>query len=222
MSTWHLLTAIETSKELGTDIVNGLNENESALRMLKYGRNELKEKRRRGILSMFLSQFGDFMVMILIIAALVALFLGEAKDAIVIIAIVSMNAVLGVVQEERAGRAIAALRKLTVPKVMVKRDGLVRKISSSELVPGDIIFLESGGLAGADARIIESANLRMNESSLTGESVPVDKSTDPINIPDSSCCRHEEHGFYGYIGRLWKGRGSCSCNGNEYADRQDR
>jgi Ca2+-transporting ATPase len=184
MSAWHSITAIDASKELGTDIGLGLSEDDSASRVLKYGRNELKEKRRRSLFSMFFSQFADFMVMILIIAALVAFFLGEAKDAIVIIAIVSMNAVLGVVQEERAGRAIAALRKLTVPKVMVKRAGFVRKISSTELVPGDIILLEAGGLVGADARIIESANLRTNESSLTGESAPVDKSSDPINIPD--------------------------------------
>lgn len=184
MSNWHVLNVIDAAKELGASPEGGLSEEEAAARTKKYGYNELKEKRRRGILSMFLAQFTDFMVIILIIAAAVSVFLGEAKDAAVILAIVLMNAVLGVVQEERAGRAIAALKKLTVPRVMVKRGGLIRKISSKELVPGDIIFLEAGGSVGADARLIESVNLRVNESSLTGESTPVEKSADAIKVPN--------------------------------------
>ncbi len=184
MSNCHALDVIDAAKELGASPESGLSEEEAEARIKKYGYNELKEKRRRGILSMFISQFTDLMVVILIIAAAISMFLGEAKDAAVILAIVLINAVLGVVQEERAGRAIAALRKLTVPRVMVKRGGLVRKISSKELVPGDIIFLEAGGSVGADARLIESVNLRVNESSLTGESTPVEKSAEAIKVPD--------------------------------------
>ncbi len=146
---------------------------------------------------MLLAQISDFIVVILVIAAIISFFLGEAKDAAVILAIVFLNAVLGVVQEERAGQAIAALKKLTVPRVMVKRAGLVRRVSSRELVPGDIIFLEAGGFVGADARLIESVNLRVNESSLTGESTPVEKSTDAIRSPDAAIADMKNMVFMG-------------------------
>jgi Ca2+-transporting ATPase len=184
MSNWHTLEIIDAARNLGAELELGISEEEAASRINRYGHNELKEKRKRGVISMLLAQFTDFMVTILVIAAVISFFLGEAKDAAVILVIVIMNAILGVVQEERAGQAIAALKKLTVPLVMVKRGGLVRKISSRELVPGDVIFLEAGGFVGADARLIESANLRVNESSLTGESTPVEKSTDAIRSPD--------------------------------------
>lgn len=205
MSNWHNLNITEISKQLSTDVNSGLSEDEAAARTGKYGHNELKEKRKRGVLSMLLAQFTDFIISILIIAAFISFFLGEAKDAGVILAIVLMNAVLGVIQEERAGRAIAALRKLAVPRVMVKRGGLVRKISSKELVPGDIIFLEAGGFVGADARLIESANLRTNESSLTGESTPVDKTSDPIKGIEVAIADRKNMVFMGTVAVYGRG-----------------
>lgn len=131
--------------------------------------------------------------------------MGEAKDAAVILAIIIMNAILGVVQEERAGRAIAALKKLTLPKVMVKRGGEIRKISSKELVPGDIMFLEAGGSVGADARIIESINLRTNESSLTGESTPVEKVSAAIKEADIPVADRNNMVFMGTVATYGRG-----------------
>lgn len=213
MSDWHAMEMIDAAKELGASPEAGLSEEEAAARIKKYGYNELKEKRKRSVLSMFLAQFTDFMVIILIIAAAISIFLGEAKDASVILAIVLMNAVLGVVQEERAGRAIAALKKLTVPRVMVKRGGLIRKISSRELVPGDVIFLEAGGSVGADARLIESVNLRVNESSLTGESTPVEKSSDAIKIPDLAVADMKNMVFMGTAAVYGRGEAMVAATG---------
>jgi len=175
MKSWHSMDAAAISKSLEVDPGIGLTEEEASRRQKLYGLNVLKEKRGRSVLSMFAEQLTEFIVLILIAAAVVSMFLGETKDALVILAIVLMNAVIGVVQEERAGKAISALKKLSAPLTLVKRAGEMRKIPNSELVPGDIIFLESGSSVGADARLIESVNLKTSEASLTGESTPVDK-----------------------------------------------
>ena len=180
MTDWHTLNITEVEKTLTTDLSNGLSEAEAKIRQAKYGFNELKAKRKQGILYKFFLQLTDFMIIILISAALISFFLGEAKDATVILAIVVMNAVLGVVQEERASRAIDALKKMSAPLATVKRSGAIKKIPLRELVPGDVIFIETGGFICADARLIESVNLRTNEASLTGESTPVDKKIDII------------------------------------------
>jgi len=180
MDNCYKLSIQQVASQLSSDLSQGLSEEEAARRLHTYGPNELKEKKRSTILSMFMAQFSDFMVIILVIAAAISFFIGEVKDSIVIMMIVLMNAILGVVQEERAEKAIRALKKLSVPRVMVKRDGEVKKTSSRELVPGDYLFLETGGFIGADARIIESVNLRIDEASLTGESAPVDKVNSPI------------------------------------------
>jgi len=213
MSNWHALEIVDVTRKLGTDPELGISEEEAFSRTRKYGHNELREKRGRGILSMFFAQFTDFMVMILVFAAIISMFLGETKDALVILAIVVVNAVLGVAQEERAGRAIAALKKMTVPRIMVKRGGLVRKISSKELVPGDVIFLEAGGFVGADARLIESVNLRTNESSLTGESTPVEKSTQAIEDPNLAVADMKNMVFMGTIAVYGRGEAVVTATG---------
>jgi len=133
---------------------------------------------------MFIDQFKDFMIVILIIAALVSAFVGEYTDAIVIVAIVVLNALLGVIQENRANKALKALKKMTKPNAKVIRDGKVQVIPTRELVPGDIVVLEAGDFVPADGRLIEVANLKINEASLTGESVPVEKRIDPIESED--------------------------------------
>lgn len=205
MEYWHTLEIPDISAKYATDPEQGLTESQVSSRLKEYGTNELKEKRSRSIFAMFFAQFADFMVIILIVAAVISVFLGEAKDAAVILAIIIMNAILGVVQEERAGRAIAALKKLTLPKVMVKRGGEIRKISSKELVPGDIMFLEAGGSVGADARIIESINLRTNESSLTGESTPVEKVSAAIKEADIPVADRNNMVFMGTVATYGRG-----------------
>jgi Ca2+-transporting ATPase len=176
-----MLETAQVARELMTDLEKGLSEEQYRAGQIKFGPNELKERRGRGIIMMLLDQFKEFIVLILIAACIISMFLGEMMDAMVILAIVVLNAALGVVQEERANKAIAALKRMSTPKVMVKRDGELKKVSQKDLVPGDIIFLETGGYVGADARIIESINLKINESSLTGESTPVDKTSEAIH-----------------------------------------
>jgi Ca2+-transporting ATPase len=155
-------------------------------RLQQFGPNALVEKGLRSPGSIFIEQFKATMVLILLAAALLSAILGEFKDAAAIGAIVVLFALLGFVQEYRAERAIAALKRLSVPVVKVRRDGELRELPAQELVPGDIVFLEAGSLAPADARIIESASLRMQEAALTGESEAVDKFSGPIegeNLP---------------------------------------
>ncbi len=123
---------------------------------------------------MFISQFKDFMIIILLIAVAISLLVGEVIDAAIILAIVVLNALLGSIQENRANEALKALKKLSTPHAKVLRDGEVKVVSSKEIVPGDIVLLEAGDFVPADGRLIEAAALKVNESSLTGESVPVE------------------------------------------------
>ena len=161
--------------ELNSDAKQGLSSNAAQQRLQAVGPNELVERGTRSIWSILWEQLTDVMVLILIAAALISAFIGEVQDTIVIIAIVILNAILGVSQEYRAEQAIAALKKLAVPTVRVRRNGHVAEISAREVVPGDIIMLEAGNLVPADARVIELANLRTEEAALTGESEPVEK-----------------------------------------------
>lgn len=172
---WHNLSVEETLSKLETDQKNGLSESEAKKRIEKYGNNVLKEKKSRSILTMFLSQFKDFMIIILIIAALISGFLGEVIDMVVIFIVILLNAVLGVFQENKAEKALEALKKMSAPNAKVIRGGKRLNLPSEELVPGDIFLLEAGDFIPADARLLEAVNLKVEESSLTGESVPVEK-----------------------------------------------
>jgi len=182
---WHELSPQEVIKILESDEEKGLNEEEARQRLEKYGRNALPPAKKKTILTMFLEQFKDFLVLILVGAALVSSLLGETTDSLVIIAILILNAILGVVQESRANQALEALKKMTVPECEVIREGKPRKISSEEIVPGDIVILREGDFIPADLRLIEIHALKIDESSLTGESVPVEKdiSSLPANAP---------------------------------------
>ncbi|PNR92311.1 calcium-translocating P-type ATPase, PMCA-type [Petrotoga sp. 9PWA.NaAc.5.4] len=164
----------EVLQELQTS-TKGLTSQEAAERIKKYGYNELEEKKGKSLFQMFIDEFKDFMIVVLLIAALISLFVGETTDAVIIIAIVVLNALLGVIQENKANQALQALKKLSTPHAKVLRDGKIQVLPTKELVPGDIVILEAGDFVPADGRLIESANLKINESSLTGESVPVDK-----------------------------------------------
>ncbi|WKV08805.1 calcium-transporting P-type ATPase, PMR1-type [Thermoanaerobacterium sp. CMT5567-10] len=170
-----ILDIDEVSSNLKTDVKKGLSSEEAKKRLEKYGPNNLSEKKKRTALSMLLDQFKDYMVIILIIASIVSFFLGEITDAVIILFIILLNAFLGMIQENNAEKSLESLKKLSAPVSRVLRDGKVIEIESRYLVPGDIVFLEAGNFVPADGRIIESANLKVDESALTGESIASEK-----------------------------------------------
>ena len=172
---WYQKSIEETCKALGTDPTTGLRSGDVQSRREKYGPNELAHKEGPGIFQMFVEQLKDYMVIILIIASIVSIAIGEVVDSVVIIGIVIINAVLGVVQEYRAGKALEALKKMSAPNANVIRDGKTQTIPSTDLVPGDVVLLETGDYIPADVRLASSVNLKVEEAALTGESVPVDK-----------------------------------------------
>lgn len=168
-------SAAEAVAELKTDSVRGLTETEAAKRLAAYGRNEMKGARKKTVLESFLEQLNDPLIYVLIVAAAVSIFLGEYSDAIIIGVVVLLNATVGVLQEGRARKALESLKKLTSPKAFVIRDGRRLELPAAELVRGDLVWLEAGCQVPADLRLTESANLKIEESALTGEAVPVDK-----------------------------------------------
>ncbi len=175
MSNWYKREADDIVAELQTSPQNGLTSAEAKSRLEKYGLNELIDRGTKSPWLILLDQFKDVMVIILFIAALVSLFLAEYADVVVIMAIVVLNAAIGFSQEYRAEQAVAALKKLAVPTVKVRRDGRVEEISARLLVPGDIVMLEAGNLVPADGRLLSCVNLKIEEAALTGESEAVEK-----------------------------------------------
>lgn len=200
---WETLRKEEVLKKLETDRRNGLGQEEVRIRQQKYGRNKLKDKPKESILVKFMKQFNDFMIIILIIASIVSAVISNIQgendyiDSIIIIAIVVLNAIMGVVQEAKAEKSIEALQEMTPPKAKVTRDGITKEMKAEELVPGDIIVLEAGNYVPADSRIIESFNLKIEESSLTGEIEPVLKDAEKICRPNIALRRYEQYGIYG-------------------------
>ncbi len=180
-TTWYLLTAEAAALRLGADVRTGLTDTEAAARLAYYGPNEIREGKRRGPLRMLADQFTDFMILILLAAAIVAGLIGDVTDTVVILAIVVLNAVVGFVQEYRAERAVAALKLMAAPSATVLRDGAPRTVPAAELVPGDLVLLEAGNIVPADLRLLEAHRLRCEEAALTGESQPVDKHTHPLH-----------------------------------------
>ncbi len=168
MSVDEALRTLQTTRE-------GVPEGEARARLDRFGRNELIEGRRKPLLLMFLAQFSDFMIIVLVAAAVIAGIIGETSDTIAIVMIVILNAVLGFAQQYRAERAMAALKKMAASSAIVIRSGKHRTLPGSELVPGDIVVLDAGRIVPADIRIIEAARLSTEEASLTGESIAVEK-----------------------------------------------
>jgi P-type Ca2+ transporter type 2C len=175
MSDWYALTPQEAFTRLDSDETRGLTAAEAAARLEAHGPNELVERGVKSAWQILIEQFKGIMIVILILAAVISAALGEFVDAIVVLIIVVLNALLGFRQEYQAEQAMAALKKLSVPTVRVRRDGHVQEISSRQLVPGDLVLLEAGNLIPADGRLVESANLQVQEAALTGESAPVPK-----------------------------------------------
>ena len=183
---WFNKTSQEVEKELGTDCQKGLNTNQVQEKVKKYGINELQEKKKDSLLKKFLEQFKDFSIIVLIIAAIVSGVVGVAQgegfsDTIIILIVVLLNAVIGVAQESKAEKSLEALKKLSSHASKVIRNGKEQVIPARELVPGDVVVIETGDYVAADLRIIEAVNLKSQESSLTGESVPVEKISEKID-----------------------------------------
>lgn len=204
---WHKLSARQTAEELEVSLNTGLSAKQAEERIQKYGFNELKEKEKESLFQKILNQLKDFLVIILILASAVSIFVGEVADSIVIIAIVIVNAILGVVQEGKAEKALEALKKMSAPNARVLRNGKVEIIPSRMIVPGDVVLFEAGDILPADIRIAESANLRADEASLTGESVPVEKDGNEILDNDAGLGDRINMGYMSTIVTYGRGRG---------------
>ena len=183
---WHSLSTKEVESKLQTDLQQGLSDDEITVRLKKYGENKLQEPKKESVFVKFLKQFNDFMIIILIIAAIISAVVakmqgtGEYIDSIIIITIVVLNAIMGVVQEAKAEKSLEALKKMSAPVAKVKRNGKIITVASTNIVPGDILILEAGNYIPADCRLISSYNLKVEESSLTGEIVPILKDANII------------------------------------------
>lgn len=185
MKNWFNKSIEETAKELNTDLEKGLTQEQINERLAQYGLNELKQKKKKSLFVKFLEQFKDFMIIILIIAAIVSGAISIAQgesitDSIIILIVVIVNAIIGVAQEAKAEKSLEALQKLSEHEAKVLRNGSILVVPASDLVPGDIVILDTGDYVPADLRIIEAINLKSQEASLTGESVPVEKQASKI------------------------------------------
>ncbi|MFS0727755.1 calcium-translocating P-type ATPase, SERCA-type [Paenibacillus sp. 1P07SE] len=194
---WHQMDAEEIARNVGCDPIRGLASEEAAERLERYGRNELSEGKRISPLTLLLNQFKDFMVLVLVGATLVSALLGEYLDAVTIIAIIVINGILGFVQEFRAERSLRALKALSAPSASVVRGGEVTSVAASELVPGDLVLLEPGDRVPADIRLLQTNSFYVEESALTGESVPVGKTSLPIRESELPLGDQRNLGFMG-------------------------
>lgn len=166
---------LSESEKLHTNVETGLTTEEAQKRLKENGPNQFDEHQKDSILVLLWRQMNSMLIYILIAAAMISLFVGEMADAIIILAVIILNAVIGVIQEAKAEKALEELKKMSTPKAVVKRDGVIQEISSEEVVVGDVVILDAGRFVPADIQLVETANLKVEESSLTGESVAVDK-----------------------------------------------
>jgi P-type Ca2+ transporter type 2C len=209
---WYQLDPKEVAQKLKSSDA-GLAIEEAQRRYEQYGPNELIEKQRKSLWMMFFDQFRDFMILVLIAAAIVAGVIGEPADSIAIAVIVMLNAVLGFVQEYRAEKAMAALKKLAAPSAVVIRDGYTESLSAERLVPGDLVVLEAGNVIPADLRLIEAVQLRIQESALTGESVPVEKDSTLIKEAGLPLGDRKNMAYKGTVVTYGRGRGLVTDTG---------
>ena len=172
---WFNKDSTEIIKEFNSDSLNGLTSEEAKIRLQKNGENKLASKKKKTIFQLFLAQLNDAMIYILIGAAVISGLMGEISDSIIILIVILINAIIGVVQESKAEKALEALKELSTPKALVKRNGELVEIPSEEVVVGDIAIIDAGRYIPADLRLIETANLQIEESAFTGESVPAEK-----------------------------------------------
>lgn len=203
----------ELADALQTHLARGLTQTEARERLTKYGANELTEKPRPGFAALLWQQFNNYLVIILIIAAFVSLALGEIVDSIAIIFIVILNAVVGVIQESKAEAALEALKKMSAPHAQVIRDGEQLTIPGREIVAGDVVLLEAGNYVPADLRLIESVNLKIEEASLTGESVPVEKDAAIVLDKEVPLGDRKNTAFMSTLISYGRGKGIATCTG---------
>jgi Ca2+-transporting ATPase len=204
---WHSLSVEDISRQLATPLATGLDAAEAARRLEQYGPNQIATAPSPSFLQLLLAQFNNFIIMMLIAAAAISGLLGEWIDSGAILAIVILNATLGVIQERRAEEALAALKKLAAPEAQVLRGGSRQTVPGPELVPGDIVYIEAGNFVPADLRLVEAVNLRLEEAALTGESVPVAKDAKAILEADAALGDRSNTAFMGTLVNSGRGRG---------------
>lgn len=176
---WHTLDIVDVARKLRSNINYGITEEEAKIRLEKYGKNCIENRKKENFFVKFLGQFNDIMIIILIISSIISALVtkfegtGDYLDSIIIIAIVVLNAIMGTIQELKAEKSIDALKKMSSPVVKVKRAGNIINIPNEDVVVGDLVYLEAGNYVPADCRIIKSYNLKIEEASLTGENVPI-------------------------------------------------
>ena len=209
---WHALKAEDVLKHLEVQDA-GLSSAEVEKRLQYYGQNQLREAPRPGFLALLWAQLNNFVVILLIVASVISALLGDYVEAAAIMAIVVLNSVLGIVQEQRAEQALAALKKLAAPDAQVLRDGVRRSVPSYNLVPGDIVFLEAGNFIPADLRLLEAINLRVEEASLTGESLPVQKNAATVLEKNVPLGDRKNTAFLGTLVNYGRGRGVVTSTG---------
>jgi len=209
---WHQKNIQEVMEELDSSL-KGLSSETSQKQLLEHGYNELTEKKKKTIFMMFLDQFKDLMILVLIGAAIIAGAIGELSDTIAIVVIVVLNAIIGFVQEYRAEKAMALLKKMAAHQSLVIRDGNPINIPAAHLVPGDIVILEAGKIVPADMRLIETAQLRIEEAALTGESLPVEKQISPLHDEHLSIGDRKNMAYKGTIVSYGRGKGIVTSTG---------
>ncbi|MFA6808028.1 MAG: calcium-translocating P-type ATPase, SERCA-type [Eubacteriales bacterium] len=210
---WHILSGEEICRELKVNPDKGLGEREVERRLSKYGYNTLKVKKGVNPVFLFLGQFKDFMVVVLMVATLISGLLGEIADAITILAIILLNAILGFVQEFKAERSMESLRSLTAPEALVFRDGNEMRIPAAELVIGDIVLLDAGDRIPADIRWLRTSNIQVEEAALTGESQSVSKSANPLFDEYVTIADKKNMGFMGTVVVNGRGEGIVTATG---------
>ena len=209
---YHLLSIHETQQLLKTS-KNGLHQSDAEERLLENGKNELVEKKKKPFWLLLLNQFKDLMIIILLVAATISIAIGDLKDAALILIIVLMNALIGFIQEYKAEKAMAALKKMSALNSLVRRNGKLIEIASSELVIGDMVILETGDIVPADIRLTETHSLKLEESSLTGESYAVDKQTHQLHLENLPIGDRNNMAFKSTIVSYGRGEGIVVATG---------
>ncbi|MBI5451387.1 MAG: calcium-translocating P-type ATPase, PMCA-type [Gammaproteobacteria bacterium] len=210
---WHTLAVPAVAAKLEVDVSSGLSPEQVLRRAIRVGGNTITERPPRPPWRMIVDQFADFMILVLIGAAIISGVVGDVKDTLAIIAIVSLNAVIGFIQEFRAEQAITALKKLAAANAMVRRDGVRMVVPAIELVPGDVVVLEAGNVVPADLRLIEVAQLKVDESLLTGESVTAEKHCQPLHHPAAPLAERNNMAYKGTLTSYGRGLGVVVATG---------
>jgi Ca2+-transporting ATPase len=204
---WHSKKIEQVEQKVETHLEMGLSKAVASSRLREFGPNELMEKKGRTLAVMLFDQFKDVLILILIAAVLISGALGEFLDASAIFAIVILNAVLGVTQERKAEKSLQALKRLAAPVAQVIRDGKLITMPTREIVPGDVVLLQTGDRVSADVRLAESVNLKLDEAALTGESLPVEKDALTVLSEDASIGDRRNMAFMGTVVTYGRGKG---------------